>query len=410
MRVSWTLALFCFASAAGAAELRELRLWDSPEGTRVVFDLQGAPDHHVFTLDHPRRIVIDLRDVNQQGADIAGRVGGRGSVQRVRSAPRAEGGVRVVLDMAESVEPRTFLLDPAADYGHRLVLDLSTAGAQTSNASFVEPAIAPTPVAPAPRADEPAPRHKQKPIIIAIDAGHGGEDPGAIGRGGLREKDVALAISRKLADLINQHPPLKAQLTREGDYYLGLRQRVNKARAMQADLFVSIHANAIHNRRVSGSSIYVLSSRGVSSEHARWLAQKENAADLVGGVDIHDKDNELAAVLIDLSQTSTLEASFDIGQRLLGSLGRINTLQYPQVQQAGFAVLRAPDIPSVLVETAFISNPQEEKLLGSGKEQERIARSLLDGIRGYFENYRPQHEVEDAPRLQKVSHESAGTR
>lgn len=401
MRVGWVSALLCFTSAAGAAELRELRLWDSPEGTRVIFDLQGVPDHHVFTLDNPRRVVIDLRDVPAQAAAVANRASGRGAVQRVRSAPRAEGGVRVVLDLGQDVEPRAFLLDPAADYGHRLVLDLQDAGSKTM-APDVTPAE-PQLVAPvAPAQTEPVMRRKHKPIVIAIDAGHGGEDPGAIGRGGLREKDVALAISRKLADLLNAQPSLKAVLIRDGDYYLPLRQRVNKARAAQADLFVSIHANAIHKREVRGSSIYVLSPRGVSSEHARWLAQKENAADLVGGIDIHGKDNELAAVLIDLSQASTLEASFDVGQRLLGSLGRSDTLQYPQVQQAGFAVLRAPDIPSVLVETAFISNAQDEKLLGSEVGQDRIAASLVDGIRSYFDNYRPQREIEETPRLQKV--------
>jgi N-acetylmuramoyl-L-alanine amidase len=413
MRVLLSLLLLGCASAAGAAELRELRLWDSPEGTRVIFELDGAPAHQVFTLDNPARIVIDLKSVPASAAKIANRAMGRGLVQRVRSAPRDEGGVRVVLDMAEAVQPKTVLLDPAEGYGQRLVLDLQgsvrtpppdgEAAAALAALLAAESAPEPRTIQPsAPLSVAPSLRRNQKPIIVAIDAGHGGEDPGAIGRDGLREKDAALAIARKLAQLVNQSPPLKAVLTRDGDYFIELRQRVNRARTAQADLFVSIHANAVTDRSMRGSSIYVLSPRGVHTEHARWLAQKENSADLVGGIELPGKDQELAAVLIDLSQTSTMEASFDIAGRLLGQLGNINTLQYPQVQQAGFAVLKAPDIPSVLVETAFISNPQEERKLGDPDEQERIARSLLDGIRSYFENYRPQRDQDEGPQLRKV--------
>ena len=197
---------------------------------------------------------------------------------------------------------------------------------------------------------------------------------------------------------------MRAVLTRDGDYYLGLRDRVNVARKHQADLFVSVHANAFHKPTMRGSAVYVLSDRGVTSEHARWLARKENEADLVGGVELHGKDHELAAVLIDLSQSATMEASFDVGSRILRSMGKVNVLQRADVQQAGFMVLKAPDIPSVLVETAFITNEREERLLGQSDYQDKLARSILDGVKGYFQSYRPQQQmVETAPGLQKVS-------
>jgi N-acetylmuramoyl-L-alanine amidase len=228
---------------------------------------------------------------------------------------------------------------------------------------------------------------------VAVDAGHGGEDPGARGRTGLLEKEVTLSIARRLARLINEQPGMKAVLTRDGDYYVGLRERVNKARSSQADLFVSIHANAYKDRDMHGSAVYTLSNRGATSEQARWLANKENAADLVGGIELHGKDDDLAKVLIDLSQDATMEASFDIGERVLRAMGKVNTLQKRAVQQAGFAVLKAPDIPSVLVETAFITNSREEKLLRDKEQQEVFASAILEGIKGYFSAYRPHQQV-----------------
>jgi N-acetylmuramoyl-L-alanine amidase len=231
---------------------------------------------------------------------------------------------------------------------------------------------------------------------VAIDAGHGGEDPGARGKSGLLEKDVSLAISRRLARLINEQPGMKAVLTRDGDYYVGLRERVQKARQAQADLFVSVHCNALNRSDMHGTAVYVLSPRGATNEHARWLANQENSADLVGGIEIQDKDHELAAVLIDLSQSATMEASFDLGNRLLSSLGQVNNLQKARVQQAGFVVLKAPDIPSVLIETAFITNPREEQLLASEAYQDKMANSMLSGIKGYFQVYRPQQQIVDS--------------
>ncbi|HEX4894850.1 MAG TPA: N-acetylmuramoyl-L-alanine amidase [Solimonas sp.] len=386
MRRLLALFLLCAAPLAQAAELRELRLWDGPESTRVVFDLNAAVKHEVFALSNPERVVIDITGLDPQAAAQIGKVAGKGLVQRVRSGPRS-GGLRVVLEVSESVTSRSFLLAPNDEYGHRLVVDLS--GSARS-----------APVAPPP---DPALRLQDKPIVIAVDAGHGGEDPGARGSSGLLEKDVALSVARKLVRQINRQPGMRAVLTRDGDYYLGLRERVNVARKSQADMFVSVHCNAFHKRDMHGTAVYVLSGRGATSEQARWLAQKENAADMVGGVELHGKDDELAAVLIDLSQSATMEASFDVGSRILRSMGKVNTLQKSEVQQAGFAVLKAPDIPSVLVETAFITNAREEKLLASDDYQDKLADSILAGIQGYFQSYRPKQQMVEADNhLQKA--------
>ncbi len=391
---TWVLiGLTLATSVASAAELRDLRLWDSPDSTRVVFDVSAAVSHKVFTLSNPERVVIDIDGLSAADRARVDAVKGKGSVQRVRSGPR-ESGIRVVLDVDHAMNVKSFSLVPTEEYGHRLVVDLEDPVKAQPTPAMLEPA-------PSPLFD--------KPIVIAIDAGHGGEDPGARGHNGLLEKEVALSVARKLARAINAQPGMKAVLTRDGDYYVGLRERVNIARKHQADLFVSVHCNAFTKRHMRGTAVYVLSNRGASNEHARWLAHKENAADLVGGVELHGKDNELAAVLIDLSQSATMEASFDVGSRILSSMGRVNVLQKSDVQQAGFAVLKAPDIPSVLVETAFITNAHEEKLLGDNEYQDKLAATMLDGIRGYFQSYRPKQQlVETEPRLQKVTADSAG--
>lgn len=387
MRGLALIAMLLLAPVARAAELRDLRLWESPESTRVVFDLSGAAEHKVFTLSNPDRIVIDIAGLSKDSMPVANRVPGKGLVQRVRSGPR-EGGLRVVLDVNGAVHPKTFALEPNEDYGFRLVLDLF--GPNPELARAAAPPAAP---APAPAPAEPSLRLQDKPIVIAIDAGHGGEDPGARGKSGTLEKDVALAIARRLAKLVDAEPGMRAVLTRDGDYYLGLRERVNVARKHQADLFVSVHANAFKKKTMRGTAVYVVSHKGATNEHARWLAHKENAADMVGGVEIQDKDQELASVLIDLSQSATMEASFDVGSRILKSMGQVNVLQKREVQQAGFMVLKAPDIPSVLVETAFITNEKEEAMLKDKEQQEKLARSMLDGIKGYFQGYRPQQQV-----------------
>jgi N-acetylmuramoyl-L-alanine amidase len=414
MRWGLVFAMLLMAPSLWAAQLRDLRLWDGPESTRIVFDLSDDVRYTVFTLANPDRVVVDLDGLSPKEVARIESTEGKGLVQRVRSGPRGTG-VRVVLDVASSVFVNNFELPPGDEYGHRLVVDLARPGVPAGDVPVtVAPVVAATEdtspaveAAPAPEVAPPAPaiaRVQDKPIVVAVDAGHGGEDPGARGKSGLQEKDVALAIARNLADMINQTPNMRAVLTRKGDYYVGLRERVNIARKNQADLFVSVHCNAFTRRDLQGTAVYVLSDRGATSEHARWLAHKENSADLVGGVELHGKDNELAAVLIDLSQGATMEASFDVGSRILNSMAKVNRLQKSEIQQAGFAVLKAPDIPSVLVETAFITNPREEKLLASKEYQGRFAQQIFAGVKGYFQSYRPKQQmVDNEAGLQYVS-------
>ncbi|MDP3858056.1 MAG: N-acetylmuramoyl-L-alanine amidase [Stagnimonas sp.] len=406
MRVLVTIVLGLMASLAHAVELRDVRLWDGPESTRIVFDLEGGTQHKSFTLDNPNRLVIDIADAKVAPAlNLDGL--GKGIVKGVRTGPR-EDGLRVVLDLSEAASPKSFGLEPNGQYGYRLIFDLyveqpsAPAATEAPSQIAIAPPIAapaPTPRSPAPAApvETPRPAPAGRPIIVAIDPGHGGEDPGARGRNGVIEKEVSLRIAKKLAKMVNDTPGYKAVLTRNGDYYVGLRQRTAIARKAQADLFVSIHANSLPTaKNIRGSAVYVLSQRGATSEHAKMLASLENAADLVGGVEIAGKDDDLASVLLDISQTAVREASFDFGSRLLESIGQFNALQKHDVQQAGFAVLKAPDIPSVLVETAFLSHPEDERLLAAADYQESMAASLMAGIKGYFSGYRPQQQIVQA--------------
>ncbi len=365
--------------SAGAAELRDVRVWAGPDSTRVVFDLDGQAEHSLFTLSDPDRVVIDLARTRRAQTLLAN-LAGKGIVQQVRNAANDNGTLRVVLDLAEAAKSKSFSLQPNESYGFRVVVDLySEAQMQAQDRSRSQP---PPRTAPA-----------EKPIIIAIDAGHGGEDPGARGHSGLWEKDIALSLARRLAGLVNQERGFKAVLIRDGDYFLELRERTEKARLAQADLFVSIHTNSFQDRSVRGTAVYVLSPKGASSEHASILANRENRSDLIGGVDINARDDATTAVLIDILQTSAMEASYDVGSRLLSSMSRVNVLQRPKVQQAGFVVLKLANMPSVLVETAFITNAREERLLADPLYQESMARSMLDGIKGYFESYRPDQQV-----------------
>ncbi|MGH8481865.1 MAG: N-acetylmuramoyl-L-alanine amidase [Nevskiaceae bacterium] len=380
MRVLLAVLMTGVALGAQAAELRDVRLWASPDSTRVVFDLDGAAEHTVFSLENPHRIVIDLRST-QRGGALATQFEGKGLVQRVRSGPQESGTLRVVLDLATAVKPKSFALQPNESYGFRVVVDLASASPATARA------------APAP----PKPAQAERPIIIAIDAGHGGEDPGTRGRRGLLEKDVALALARRLAGLVNQEPGLQAVLVRDGDYYIKHRDRMAIAQKAQADLFISIHANAFRDPSVRGTAVYVLSPKGASSEHALMLANRENMSDLIGGVEADHRDDQTLAVLADIFQTSAMEASHDAASRLLDSMSRVNVLQRPRVQQAAFLVLKSASFPSVLVETAFLTNDREERLLGSPSYQDRMARSMLEGIKGYFKTYRPQHQVAEGP-------------
>jgi N-acetylmuramoyl-L-alanine amidase len=385
-----------WAIGAGAAELRDVRLWSSPDGTRVVFDLDSAAEHSVFTLENPSRVVVDLRGTHR-GAMPAS-LEGKGLVQRVRSGPQEGGGLRVVLDLAAAAKPKSFALQPNDSYGFRVVVDL--AGAVPAAPPTVTAALPPATAAPPPRA-----ALAEKPIVIAIDAGHGGEDPGARSRRGLLEKDIALALARRLAGMVNREPGLKAVMVRDGDYYVGLRQRINKARDAQADLFISIHANSYRDPSVRGTAVYVLSPKGATSEHALMLANRENMSDLIGGVESDAHDDQTMAVLADIFQTSAMEASHDAGGRLLDAMSRVNVLQKPRVQQASFVVLKSASFPSVLVETAFLTNARDERLLGDPAHQDKLARSMLEGIKGYFKTYRPLHQVAEGPQggLRSVS-------
>ena len=353
------------AMPARAVDVRAIRLWAGPDSTRVVLDLSGSAQHSLQVLRNPERVVLDLaggRLVGEARATPAV----TGSVKRVRMARRATGELRIVLDLARPIQAKSFLATPNKRYGYRLVIDL---GANPS---------VDTPV----RAEHAPPDARD--LIIAIDAGHGGEDPGAIGKNGTREKDVVLAIARELELKINAEAGMKAVLTRGGDYFVPLRDRMRRARAQQADLFVSIHADSIRDRRIDGSSVYILSQRGATDEASRWLAERENASDLIGGVSLDDKDGVLASVLLDLSQSASLSASQVAAERVLRQLNRVGEVRKPQVQQARFMVLKSPDIPSMLVETAYISNPQEELRLRAQPHQAKLAGAIHQGVHDYF--------------------------
>ena len=363
---------------AGAVEFENVRLWAAPDHTRVVFDTSGAVSHNVFSLQNPDRLVIDVPAAKASKALQIGSNSG-GLVKNVRTAVKKDKSLRIVLDLKQSAKPRTFSLKPNSQYGHRLVIDLyddAKGKVATQGKGAVKQAAPKKTVASKPAA--------LRDLVIAIDAGHGGDDPGAIGRRGTREKTVVLAIARELAALIRKEPGMRPVMIREGDYYIGLRQRINKARKHNADLFISIHADGFRDQRAHGSSVFVLSRRGATSEMGRWLEAKENAADLAGGVSLDDKDDLLAEVLLDLSQSATIEASHEVASNMLGGLKRLGKMHKSSVQRAGFVVLKSPDIPSILIETAFISNPKEEKKLRNKGHQKKLARAMLSGIRDYF--------------------------
>ncbi|MGI9305351.1 MAG: N-acetylmuramoyl-L-alanine amidase [Gammaproteobacteria bacterium] len=364
------LLLQVLSAAAGAAAstttINKVRLFEKDDQARVVFDLTRPVDYKLTLLRQPDRVVVDFKNTRlsrrSQNLNVSCT-----AIKRMRHAPRNRHDLRVVLDLTGQVETKSFLLPPNGKAGHRLVIDMVGKGRSRE----------------AVKNTESAPR-RLRDVVVAIDAGHGGKDPGAIGRRGTREKDIVLSIARRLSKLINRQPGMRAVLTRDADVFLPLRTRIEKAREATADLFLSIHADASRNRHAKGSSVYVLSRNGASSEAARWLAQRENEADLIGGVSLDDKDDVLAGVLLDLSQTATMEASQDLGHDVLRSLGQIGNLHIKHVENAGFVVLKSPDIPSVLVETAFISNPYEENRLRTQSHQEKLARAVLGGIRSYF--------------------------
>lgn len=403
-----SLASLMLAPQALAAKVENLRLWTAPDHTRLVFDLDSAAKAKVFGLDNPRRLVIDLAGSEVASAAVERKFAAlnlEGSaIKSIRSGRQGDA-LRVVLDLTRPVNPKDFTLAPNAKYGNRLVVDLEFPGesAVENPIDPIEARIREQEQAAAKRKlkGEPAEpvvntqaaAHPKRDIIIAIDPGHGGEDPGASGPSGTREKDVVLKIGKRLKRMFDAQPGFKAILTRNSDYYIPLRKRTEIAREQKADFFVSIHADAFNSPRPHGSSVFALSSRGATSETARWLAATENRADLIGGVDgnlsLNDKDEMLRGVLLDLTMTATLNDSLAAGSGVLANLGRMNSLHKRQVEQAGFVVLKSPDIPSLLVETGFISNPQEERNLNSGPYQEKLARSIFSGIQSHFERNPP---------------------
>jgi N-acetylmuramoyl-L-alanine amidase len=434
------LLLSCPAQAGSPTAINSVRVWPAQDYTRLTLESTKPVTFNMFTLSNPERLVIDLTDVDLHGAleGISGKIGSDDPyIKSLRVAQNKPGVVRLVLDLKTAVKPQLFSLPPVAQYGHRLVLDVypanpadplmelaissekhlasppaSAIAASAPAEMQAAPVSAPQPAAPvaAPQAAtkqavanrevQPASAPAEKPprtaavksdgkpaprmLIIVIDAGHGGEDPGAHGRRGTLEKNVTLAIARKLKALIDASGNMRAILTRDGDYFIELGQRVVKARNVHADLFISIHADSFVKSKASGSSVYALSDHGATSAAAKWLAKHENEADLIGGVNIAVKDPNLAKTLLDLSQTAQISDSLKLGSNILKELGGINTLHHSRVEQAGFAVLKAPDIPSILVETAFISNPKEELRLKDEAYQEKLARAILGGIRRYF--------------------------
>ena len=365
------ILLLTSASAAAAPALRDIRVWASPDSTRVVLDLSEPASYSVFSLDSPDRVVIDFERIEADASRIKV-PDSSGVVKSVRFGERGRAGLRIVLDVNAKVEAKAFLTPPNETYGHRLVVDLGH-----GLAAAAAPVEAPKPV-------KVAGGEGQRDLVIAIDAGHGGEDPGAVGKAGTREKNVTLAVARKLAERINAEPGMKAVLTRTGDYFVKFRDRTARARTHEADLFVSIHADAFMDRSVRGSSVYVLSTRRATNEAARWLAERENAADLIGGVSLHDKSDVLQSVLLDLSQNAAISASREAAARVLAELDHVGQLKRSEVQHASLIVLTSPDMPSMLVETAFISNPDEERRLRDPSHQERLAKAIHAGVRRYF--------------------------
>ncbi|MGH8582614.1 MAG: N-acetylmuramoyl-L-alanine amidase [Gammaproteobacteria bacterium] len=400
MRSALALCTLLLLTPPGeAVEVYGIRMWAAPDNTRLVLDLSAPVEYHYFTINSPQRVVLDVENA-RLAKPVAKPMARDHFLHAIRHGEKHDG-LRLVLDLKRPTALKGFLLKPRPPHGHRLVLDLLADGASAQPIPALQVPVNKT----APPAPDPnlirlraSPRPARAPIpeattyrklVVAIDAGHGGEDPGATGTTGAREKDLTLAIARKLARQINREPGMRAVMIRDGDYFIALRERIRRARNHKADMFVSIHADAYTDPAARGSSVYVLSRNGASSEAARWLAERENAADLVGGVRLEDKDEQLKAVLLDLSQHGSMQASLEVGRRVLGRINRVGKLHHNHVQRAGFAVLKSPDIPSILVETAFISNPAEERKLLNPNHQAALAQAVLGGLRTYFREAPP---------------------
>ncbi len=415
-------ALFRFAGASlallvspvgfgSATNLVAVRVWPATEYTRITLESTSEISFKYMSLKDPERLVVDLHGVelNNVLQSLPSRVLDSDPViSLIRAARNRPGVTRVVVELKNEIKPQVFTLKPIASYGHRLVLDLYPS-------EPIDPLLAlirkSSPLEAAAGDDgsggtasgEDATRSVRRGqsnapdanrlVTVVLDAGHGGEDPGAVGRRGTHEKTVTLSIARRLKRKIDGEPNMRAVMTRNGDYFVPLQHRVTMARKVRADLFVSIHADAFVRPEARGSSVYVLSERGATSSAARWLAQRENDADLIGGVNLARQEGHLARTLLDLSQTATINDSLKLGAAVLTELGGVNHLHKPQVEQAGFAVLRAPDIPSILVETAFISNPDEERRLNDNAYQDKMADAIMRGLRRYFDANPPSNRT-----------------
>jgi len=387
---------------ANAAQIAAVRVWPANDYTRVTLETDSKLKSSHFLVTDPNRLVVEIEGVelDTKLKSLVAKVQPNDPyIAQVRVGQNRPGVVRMVFDLKEEIQPQVFTLAPVGDYRHRLVFDLYPAHPVDPIAELLKrprQATAPeTPTTEAP-ANPPnaktgtspeAPLALTRMVTIALDPGHGGEDPGAVGRGGNFEKNVVLAIAQRLKSRLEQQPNTRVMLTRDADYFVPLHVRVQKARKVQADLFVSIHADAFVEPTARGSSVFALSEKGASSTAARWLANKENAADLIGGINISTKNQQLASVLLDLSTTAQINDSLKLAKHVLGEIGSINRLHKPQVEQAGFAVLKAPDIPSILVETAFISNPDEEAKLTDERYQDQMADALSRGIRKYLQKH-----------------------
>lgn len=371
------LLVLMAATAQARTPIENARIWPATDHTRLVLELGDRVRHSLFALENPDRLVIDVAG-SRLNTDLSSLDLSNTPIARIRSAPRNDGDLRIVLDMKADVSPKSFLLPPNDTYGHRLVVDLMDKGRteRERQKAIIED-----------RTDQ-----EKRDIIVVVDPGHGGEDPGATGPSGVREKVIALEIANRLVKRISALEGYQAYSTRQGDYYVSLRERVEIAREYKADLFVSVHADAFPSPQPRGASVFTLSTGGASSETARWLAQRENRADLaggVGGVSLSDKDDMLAGVLLDLSMTASIQYSNGVGRNILSELNNVGRLHKSSVEQAGFAVLKSPDIPSLLVETGFISNPTDERQLSSAAYQDRIARAILSGVQEYFRDAPP---------------------
>jgi N-acetylmuramoyl-L-alanine amidase len=404
------LTLLTPVAAEAATAVTSARVWPAPDYTRITLESTTPITHQLLLLKNPDRLALDLEEVSVTPAlqELSGKIGANDPyVKAVRVGRFKPGVVRLVFDLKTEAKPEVFTLRPIAEYGNRLVLDIYPAhavdpllallersesappmpgppGPALKEAKTIDTAAVTATVEHAPKTSPPGKPDRQRLIIVAIDAGHGGEDPGAKGRGGAHEKNVTLAIARKLKDMLDREPNMRGVLTRDGDYFIPLHHRVEKARKVYADLFVSVHADAFIKPNARGSSVFALSERGATSSAAKWLAKKENAADLIGGVNLDVQDPYLKMTLADLSFTAQINDSLKLARAVLTELGEVNALHKSDVEQAGFAVLKAPDIPSILVETAFISNPDEEKKLKNETYQEKMADAILAGIKRYF--------------------------